>query len=395
MKRRQALILVGLAGLVVAGGSYYLWHSKSAPPTQAGRPPFGANAPVPVVVATVEQRAVPVSVRTVGNAQAYASVAIKSRVEGQLMQVHFADGQEVKKGEVLYTIDPRPFQMQLTQAKSVLARDRAQLENARADLKRSEDLSHKGYVAQQQLDLARTNVAALSETIGADEAAIAGIQLQLEYTTLRAPLDGRTGESQVDAGNLIKANDVPLVVINQIKPIDVVFSVPEQYALTIRQRMAKEQLEVEVSDRDAASPPRKGVLSFINNTIDSTTGTVMVKATLPNEDEFFLPGQFVSVVLTLSTIPDALVIPSQAVQAGQNGDYVFVVKPDHTVELRHVTVGEAVEANVVIREGLSAGEQVVTDGQLRLFPGARAAPRAANDTRPKIAALGGNKGSDR
>jgi multidrug efflux system membrane fusion protein len=379
--KRNKLLWLGFAIVLLAVGGYFLFGPGSPSTDQAKQGRSRASGPVPVVVATVRKEAVPVTIRAVGNAQAYATVAIKSRVDGELMDVHFEDGQAVKKGERLYKIDPRPFQMQLSQATAVLARDRAQLENSRNDLKRTEELHRKGYAAQQQLDLARTTVAALEETIKTDEAAIEGVHLQLGYTEINSPIDGRAADTQVDAGNLVKANDVPLVVINQTKPINVAFSVPEQYAFEIRQRMANEKLEVEVAAPNVKRPPQKGVVTFINNAIDSTTGTVLVKATLANDDESLLPGQFVTVILRLTTIPDAIVIPAQAVQTGQKGEYVFVVKPDKTVDLRPVVVGETTGPDIVIRSGLEAGEQVVTDGQLRLYPGARTtateAPKAA------------------
>jgi len=371
--KRSALLWPALAIVTLVAAGYFL--IPSGPSTDATKKARQrAGGPVPVVVTTAKREAVPVTVRAVGNAQANATVTVKSRVDGQIMEIHFKDGQTVRKGDLLYTIDPRPFQAQINQATSVLARDRAQLENARVNLKRAEELHSKGYTAQQQLDLARTTVAALEETIKADEATIEGARLQLDYTAIRAPFDGRAADTQVDAGNLVKANDVALVVINQTKPIDVAFSVPEQFAFEIRQRMTKESLAVEVSAPNTKGASHTGTVTFINNAIDSTTGTVLVKATLPNDDESLLPGQFVTVMLRLMTIPDAVVVPSQAVQTGQKGEYVYLVTPDKTAALQPVEVGESTGPNVVIRKGLEGGEQVVTDGQLRLVPGARVAP---------------------
>jgi membrane fusion protein, multidrug efflux system len=383
--KRSPLLWVVVAIILVAIGGYFLYSPGS--PTVPGKQAKMRNAgPVPVVVATARREAVPVTVRAVGSAGAYATVSIRSRVDGQLMAIGFEDGQTVKKGDLLYSLDPRPFQTQLNQAMAVLARDRAQLENARNDLKRSHELHGKGYATQQQLDLARTSVAALDETIKTDEAAIEGVKLQLDYTSIRSPIDGRAGDTQVDAGNLVKANDVPLVVINQTKPINVAFSVPEQFAFEIRQRMAKEKLPVDVSVPNSKAPPHTGVVTFINNAIDGTTGTFLVKATLPNNDESLLPGQFVTVVLRLATIPDAVVVPVQAIQTGQKGEYVFVVKPDNTAALLQVTVGEATGPDVVVRSGLQGGERVVTDGQLRLYPGARIAGTGAGPAAGKAAA---------
>ena len=361
------VLWAGLVLALVAAGGYYLWTRGTTTPEAPQR--TGRAAAVPVVVAKVAQQTIPVSVRAVGNAESYATVNVKSRIDGEIMEVHFRDGQTVAAGELLYTVDPRPIQAQLNQAQAVLGRDQAQLANARADLKRTEELNRKGYSTQQQLDLARTSAAALEQTVKTDEAAIEGVKLQLSYTQIRAPFAGRASDTQVDAGNLIKANDVTLVVINQTKPIYVSFSVPAQYAFEIRQRMAHDTLPVKVSVPGSKAAPREGSLTFIDNAIDSGTGTVLVKAKLPNADEFLLPGEFVTVDLVMATIPDAVVVPSQAVQVGQKGTYVYIVKPDETADMRPVEVGETSGELTVIRSGLSAGETVVTDGQLRLYPG--------------------------
>jgi multidrug efflux system membrane fusion protein len=375
--RLRWVIWLGFAILLAGAAGYFVFANGTSSNDRATTASSSAAKGIPVAVAPVEKTAVDVTVGAVGNAEAYASVAIKSRVDGQLIAVHFKDGQAVKKGDLLYSIDPRSFQAALDEANAVLDRDRAQLANAQAELKRTEKLKRKGFAAQQQLDLDKATATALEETIKSDQAAIANAQLRLGYTEIRAPLDGRAGDTQVDAGNLIKANDVPLVVINRIKPIYVAFSVPERYALEIRQRMAKEKLQVEVSVPNVRVGPQKGVVTFIDNAVDSDTGTILVKATLPNEEEVLLPGQFVTVSLRLSTIPDALVVPSQAIQTGQKGDYVFVVKADGTADLRPVVTGETAGQAIVVRSGLDAGETVVTEGQLRLRAGVRVAPSGA------------------
>ena len=372
------LLRVGLVVALVAAGGYFLWVREMTAPEPAKR--GGRPTAVPVVVAKVAQQNVPVTVQAVGNAEAFATVSVKSRVDGEVMEVDFQDGQAVKAGDLLYSIDPRPFQAQLNQAQAVLGRDQAQLANARADLKRTEELNRKGYATQQQLDLARTSAAALEQTVKTDEAAIEGVKLQLSYTQIRAPFAGRASDTQVDAGNLIKANDATMVVINQTKPIYVSFSVPAQYAFEIRQRMAHDTLPVEVSVPGSKAAPRNGVVTFIDNAIDSGTGTVLVKAKLPNDDEFLLPGEFVTVDLVMANIPDAVVVPSQAVQVGQKGTYVYIVKPDETADMRPVEVGETSGDLTVIRSGLSAGETVVTDGQLRLYPGVRVKASGAAQT---------------
>lgn len=378
---RTTLFKIGLAIAVLAVAAYFLFRPDVSPKSNA-KAFSRRSGPVPVVIATAQKETVPVTIRAVGNAQALATVAIKSRVDGQIMKVHFKDGAAVKKGDLLYTIDPRPFQTQLRQSEAILARDRAQLENARVTLKRTQELNSKGYATQQQLDVNRTTVAAMQETIKVDEAAIAGVRLQLGFTEIRSPIDGRAADTQVDAGNLVKANDVQLVVINEIKPIQVAFFVPEQYAFEIRRRMATEELKVMVSVPKVQGPPLVGAATFITNSVDSSTGTVLLKATLPNRDGALLPGQFVNVDLQMATIPDALVVPSQAVQTGQKGDYVFVVKADDLVDIRPVTVGEQVGSRTVITSGIAAGEKIVIDGQLRLYPGAQATELKSQTNRP-------------
>jgi membrane fusion protein, multidrug efflux system len=362
----------------------------------ASRPPA-----VPVTVSDVAVRDVPVQVRAIGNVQAYATVSVLSLVGGELFKIHFTEGQDVKAGDLLFAIDPRPFQAALLQAQAQLAqhqaqiaqaqanltRDRAQWENARVEEARYKKLAEGGFVAREQYDQMRTNEQSLAATIDADEAAVStaravaqadqamieNAQLQLSYTEIRAPIDGRTGNLLIHQGNVVKANDVgnPLVVITRVHPIYVTFAVPEQYLDRIKRYRAAGQLGVEAMTQGPAERTDRGELSFINSTVDATTGTIQLKATFPNADNSLWPGQFVNVVLTLTTERDALVIPSQAIQPGQQGSYVFVVKPDLTVESRPVVVAFADGLDSIIIKGLARGERVVTDGQLRLVPGAR------------------------
>ena len=363
----------------------------------AARPPA-----VPVTVSDVVVRDVPVEVRAIGNVQAYATVSVLSLVGGELFKIHFVEGQDVKAGDLLFTIDPRPFQAALQQAEAQLAqhqaqiaqaqanltRDTAQWENSRVEEARYKKLAEGGFVAREQYDQIRTNEQSLAATIEADRAAvntasavvqadralIENARLQLSYTEIRAPIDGRTGNVLIHQGNVVKANDVgnPLVVITRIHPIYVAFAVPEQYLDRIKRYRAAGELAVEAATTQGPSErTARGELSFINNVVDATTGTIQLKATFPNADNALWPGQFVSVVLTLTTERGALVIPSRAIQPGQQGPYVFVVKPDLTVESRPVVVAFADGGDSVIAKGLARGERVVTDGQLRLVPGAR------------------------
>ena len=429
----------------------------------------GTAAGVPVTIATAVRKTVPVQLRAVGNVQAFSTVSIKSQVNGQLMTVHFREGQDLKQGDLLFTIDPRPLQAalqqteanvardqaqvrqaeansardqaqaqqaqaalaqaeaQLRQAQANVARDTAQLDNARAQDRRYADLVQQGYVAREQYDQVHTALetaaatvradqamvenaraaiaaaqAALEQarasvqagqaaienaraSIRADQAAVESARLQLAYAEIRSPIDGRTGNLMVQPGNLVKANDVPiLVTIAQVRPIYVAFAVPEQYLADVRKYMAAGPLQVDARPPGSTAPADGGRVSFVDNTVDSTTGTIQLKATFPNQEGRLWPGQFVNVVLTLTTEPDAVVIPTQAIQTGQNGQYVFVVKPDETVEPRPVTVHGTLDGETVVERGIQASERVVTDGQLRLVPGARVeirpAPAAAERT---------------
>jgi multidrug efflux system membrane fusion protein len=327
---------------------------------------------VPVTAGVVVQKAVPVQIRAIGNVEAYSTVGIKSQIGGLLMRVHFREGQDVNKGDLLFTIDPRPYEAALKQAEANLARDNAQLENAREEARRYAELVKKGYVAQEQYDQIRTNAAALEATANADKAAVENAQLQLKYCYIYSPLTGRTGSLISYEGNLIKATaDTSMVVINQIQPIYVTFSVPERSLAEIKKYMAIERVKVEAVIGKDDSRPVQGVLTFVDNAVDMTTGTIKLKATFSNQEKRLWPGLFVSVAVTLTTQPDAIVVPSQAIQTGQTGQYVFVIKDDLTVESRPVTGTRSLDGETVVEKGLKAGEKVVTDGQLRLIPGAR------------------------
>jgi multidrug efflux system membrane fusion protein len=326
---------------------------------------------VPVVAETADQKNVPLQIKAIGNVEAYNTVAIKSQINGEISEVYFREGQDVKRGRMLFRIDPRPFESALRQAESALVRDRAQAVNAQEDSKRYATLAGKGYVSVQEYDKARTNADALDAVVKADEAAVEAARLQLEYTAIMSPIDGQTGAITIQKGNVVKANDVPLVTINQITPIYVTFSVPEQDLANIKRYQASGELHVDVSTPQGNKKPVNGTLTFIDNKVNTTTGTITLKATFPNQDRALWPGQFVDVIMTLTTERNRVVVPSQAVQTGQQGQYVYVIKDDMSAELRVVKPGRISGDWTIIDAGIAAGEKVVTDGQLRITPGVK------------------------
>jgi multidrug efflux system membrane fusion protein len=374
----------------------------------AGPPPQ-----MPVTIAAASTRAAPFEISVVGTVEPSAKVEIKSQAAGQLLSVKFAEGQNVSQGDVLFEIDPKPFQQALHQAEAALERDRAQLrqaeaavrrdvvqlKNAETDAERYATLAKEGIAATQLSLQYKTTAAALQETIRldeaaagsaranlkVDEAAIEKAKLDLSYCRIVAPWSGRAGNLLVHAGNLVKVNDVPLVVLHRITPAFVVFSVPDQHVEAIRKFSAARQLPVRITARDNPTVTATGLLSVVDNTVDTQTGTIKLKATVANAGRTLWPGQFVDVMLTLDTTQQATVVPSEAVQAGQQGQFVYVVKADKTVEPRVVTVGRNMNGVVIIEKGISPGETVVTDGQMLLFPGAHvkvvAAPPPAGGVR--------------
>lgn len=364
--------MAGLAALLAVIAVLPACSSKDA---NGQNPQSAAQAmmaqAVPVTVAPVVQKSVPVQVTAIGNGEAYTTVTVKSQVDGIIQEVHFQEGQDVAKGQVLFSIDPRPFQATLQQFQANLARDQAQLQNAQAQLQRNEQLFEQGIISKDQYDTFQTNAAALSATVRADQAAIENAKIQLGYCTIRSPIEGRTGNLMAHAGNLVKNNDATLVTINQISPIYIDFSVPEQYLPEIKREQARRPLRVQAAVPQENGRPETGSLSFINNTVDTATGTILLKGTFQNPQKRLWPGQFVNVVVVLSSQPNAIVVPSQAVQTGQQGHYVFVVKQGNTVGLQPVQPGTTLNGETVINQGLRAGQTVVTDGQLRLFPGAK------------------------
>jgi multidrug efflux system membrane fusion protein len=329
------------------------------------------SAAVPVIVAQAGRTTIPIELTAIGTGKAFQTVSVESQVAGIIKEVHYKQGQFVQKGDLLATLDGDPFLAALAQAQAALARDKAQAQLSQAELQRTESLYNEGIVSPQQRDESRAGSAAAEATVRADEAAIRTASIQLSYCSIYAPISGVTGEQLVSPGATVKANDAPvLVVINQVEPIYVNFSVPQQYLELIKDSMARSRLRVSATP-PGSSTAETGVLTFVNNTIDTTTGTIQLMATFPNADHHLWPGQFSNVVLNLGEQQDVLVVPSQSVQAGQQGDYVFVVRQDKAVDVREVKVGQTVNNNTEILQGLTAGETVVTDGQIRLVPGTK------------------------
>jgi multidrug efflux system membrane fusion protein len=371
-----------------------------------------AMPPVPVSVAVAAQESLPVEVLAIGSVEPFDTVQVKSQIAGELMSVHFTEGGNVNQGDLLFRIDPRPYreavrqaeanlsrdQAQLRQAEANLARDTAQSKFTEADAARNQELSKLGVVARSQSDQIRANSNALLESMRADQAAIesarAAIEsdrsavdrakLDLTYCEIRSPISGRAGNLLVHAGNYVKSGDTTLVVINRLRPIFVTFGVPEDKLAAIRQGQNARKLAVQVTPQDSAGKLAQGVLTVIDNTVDTATGTIKLKATIPNEAGLLWPGQFVNVSLRLDTLRNATTVPAEAVQPGARGQFVYVVKQDQTVESRNVTVGATVGRKAIVEKGVAPGETVVIDGQLRLYPGARIQAVAAGkiDSQP-------------
>jgi multidrug efflux system membrane fusion protein len=331
-----------------------------------------------VAVATVLQQSVPVRLNAIGNVEAYATVALKARVDGQIVAVNFREGDAVRKGEVLFRIDPRPYEATLRQAQANLLRDAAASEQARSQERRYQELLAKHFVSKEAYAQIRTNAATAEATAKASQAALESARLNLEYCTISSPLDGYVGRVLIQAGNLVKANDAnPLVVINQVRPIYVNFAVPEQSLAQIRKYMAAEALEVAVAAPGADARGPVGRLIFVDNAVDPSTGTIRLRARFENADASLWPGQFVNVSVKLYDQDDALVVPSLAVQTGPQGEFVYVLRPDSTIEARQIEIARIEGDATVVAKGLQKGEQVVTHGQLGVAPGVKAIVRPA------------------
>ena len=335
---------------------------KQAPPPAA----------VPVMVAEVKTQTVPVEIRNIGNVEPYSTVGIKSRIAGQLVKVNFKEGQDVKQGDLLFVIDPRPYEAALKQVEANLEKDRALAGKARSDLKRYAELIQKQFVSQQDYDQAKATSESLAAGVNADQVAVENAKLNLSYCYIKAPITGRTGSLLANQGNMIKENaDTVMLVINQIQPIYATFAVPEKNLPILKKFMAEEKIKVDAVIPTDPEHPEAGVLTFINNTVDPATATIQCKATYDNANKRLWPGLFVNVVVKLTEEPNAILVPSQAIQSGQEGQFVWVVKPDLTVETRPVETERSLKGDVVVKQGLQAGERVVTDGQIRLVKGAK------------------------
>ena len=369
--------LLVLAVIAAAAGGYYWWHHPAQPdadPQAAARPHRGkGGAPAPVQAAAAVSQSVPHFLSGLGTVTAASTVTVRSRVDGELMAIHFQEGEQVKAGQLLAEIDPRPYQVALTQAQGQLAKDQATLANARRDLARFEKLAKTSLVSQQELDTQRSLVSETLGTIKADEGSVASAQLNLTYSRITSPIAGRVGLKQVDAGNYITSGDTNgLMVITQTHPIDLLFSLPENDLSDIMQAQKSGQpLVVEAWDRSNQTLLTQGTLLSIDNQIDATTGTIKMKARFDNQDDKLFPNQFVNARLKVNTLQDAIVIPTAALQMGNEGHFVWVVNSDNKVSKKSVTAGLQDSRQVVITAGLSAGERVVTDGLDRLTEGAQ------------------------
>ena len=363
----SAIFTLGLAVAALAGCSTQ--KAQSAPP-----------AAVPVTVATVEQKTVPLTVRAIGQVEAYSTVEVKSHIAGQLMAVHFAEGQDVKKGQLLFTIDRRPLEAALQQAQANLAKSEAELAQAQTNTARYAKLMQEGVIARERYEQEQVNMEALRATVGASRATVENAKVQFGYTQIYAPIEGRTGSLQVHAGNVVKADEVSLVVINQVRPIYARFTLPEPLLPQLKAAMAKGRLKVEALVPKTDVPASTGYVSFVDNAVNRDTGTIAVKGEFVNADNRLWPGQFVDVTTTLAERPNAILVPTAAIQTGQQGQFVFVIKNDMTAETRPVKIGPVVAGDTIIEQGVQPGERVVTDGQLRLVPGSKVEFKAAVGT---------------
>jgi len=367
---KRYAIFAGIAVAVAAGGliAYFSADSRAKEKPAAKGP--GA---APVAVAAAVQQTIPVRLQAIGNVEAYTSVAVKSRVDGQILEVHFHEGQEVKKGEVLFRIDARPFEAALKQAEAQALRDAARRDQAASQEKRYQELLDKNFVSKDAYAQYRTNAQTAQATAKATEAMVENAKLNLEYTVIRSPIDGYVGRALLQAGNMVKANDtISLVVINQVKPVYVSFAIPEQQLAKVRELMRLGSLTVDVTLPGGDKPLANGRIAFLDNAVDQTTGTIKVRAIFDNKDAALWPGQFYTVRVKLYDQENAILVPSRALQTGPNGQFVYVVKEDMTVDLRKVVVSRTEGDTVVLAEGgVTKGEKVVVRGALRLAPGAK------------------------
>ena len=364
--------LGGVLALAIAAASCSAAPGSETPGT--GRGAGRGDAAVPVAVAAVREAAVPLDVVTVGTAEAESTVDVRPQITGQLIGVHFTEGRDVERGQLMFTIDPRPFELALRQAQASLDRNTAQAKNLEATRTRQEDLLKRGLISQADYDTAATSVASVNATLEGDRTSVETAKLNLQYTKIAAPVSGRAGALQVHQGALLRTQDTsPLVTINQLAPIRVSFAVPGQYLSQVRAGQSLSELLVTAHPQgaDPGAGEAVGRLSFVDNAIDTATGTIRLKATFPNQSRQLWPGQILEVSLRLSVDARAVAVPTAAVQNGQQGQFVFVVGADNTVAVRPVTIARTRGDLAVVAKGLQPGENVVTDGQLRLLPGSK------------------------
>jgi membrane fusion protein, multidrug efflux system len=382
MKR---LLLAALLAILLVGGYYFRsFFFEATPQTRVARPPAGQSVIADVVV----EMDAPIEVTAIGTVQPIAAVMVKSRIDGEITQVHFDEGQEVKEGDLLFSLDNRAARAQVQQSEANLERDRAQLQRFHLEVARQTGLAKSGVASAQKLEDTMTSEAVFEATVRAGEAAVETARVILNYTTIRSPITGRTGSVVFKRGNIVKAVDtaqvvLPLVTITQLRPIYVVFTIPERHLDDLRAAQASGRLPVIVTVPDKPQSPVAGTLTFIDNQVDAATGTISLKATFANDDARLWPGQFVSVTLRLGTQENAVAAPSAGIQIGQNGPYVFLIRDDSTVELRLVRVDRTVANKTVITEGLAAGDRIVVDGQLRLNNGMRVDVQRTEAPAPK------------
>jgi membrane fusion protein, multidrug efflux system len=375
--RRTFVSFVLLTAAALTGCSS---ESRTAVSAQTAPPGRAGGGAVPVAVGKVVRKTMPLDLRVIGSVEPASTVEIRAQITGQLTSVGFKEGDDVKQGDVLFTLDRRPLEATLKQAEANLQRDIAQSANAQVQAQRLSDLAQRGIVSRDQLDTSKATAAALEGTIDADRAAVENARIQIQYATITAPLSGRTGRLMVHEGSLIRANDTtPLVVVNQLSPINVTFAIPEAQLAPLKRYMQRGGVAIGVTPPSDPSARSTGRVTFIDNAVDPTTGTIKVKGSFNNGNHVLWPGQFVNVVLTLSEDPNAIVAPTAAVQTGQDGPYVFVVKTDQSAELRPVHVGRTVGDETIVTDGLQPDEVVVTDGHLRLTPGVKVTIRNASE----------------
>ena len=365
--------MIGLLLVVLVGAGLVTYFVTDGGAREGKSAAKGKGAPaIPVTVARVQQQTIPVRLHAIGNVEPYSTVALKARVGGQILEVNFREGQPVKKGEVLFRIDPRPFEAALRQAEANALRDRAARDQARSQEKRYQELLDKNFISKEAYAQIRTNAATAEATAKASQAALENARLALEYCTIRSPLEGYVGRVLLQAGNIVRADDTnPLVVINQVRPIYVNFGIPEQFLPEVRKHMAGGPLAAEVQPPDPQQAAPRGTLVFVDNAVDPSTGTIRLRAQFDNTESALWPGQFVNVSLRLYEQVDAIVIPATAVQTGPEGQYVYVVGEDMTADVRRVTVQRTEGERAIVAKGLAKDERVVTRGQLRLGPKVR------------------------